>query len=560
MTPPMTNVPRPPAEPEFPNDSAIPAGRLRVDILGKVSVYADETPVDVGPAMVRSLLAVLALHHGQTVSREKIIFALWGDDPPSTSKNLVQSYVSRLRARLRTSSDASPESDPAVKWDRAGYRLDVEPECVDLTRFDSLLREARRVRDTGDTGAAIEAYDVALGCWKGTILQDLEPRIRESAAAIAATERWIDAVMEYADLCRAANLRRQAIDRLRRATGVARRHEGLHARLMVTLAEAGDRASALDTYGAIKERLSEELGVDPGAELRTVYVTVLRDETPGRVVVSPSRSESEPDQPPRGRRFLRSRRARALLGAGVAVALAAAGVVASRFGDWTSEGWRGGTMREDFSAKRLTETLWRAYDEVHPNGSAWSQSMVRVTGGELQITGSGRNPTGAGNLAGGSCWCGHGAPERRYGVYQVRAKVDVGSGYGMEIGLYPSSNDEEADGLITIARIDQATRDTMYPVLRGENGSRYLSGSPVVGDFTGWSTYAVEWRKDFITILLDDRVVFDTRRSDQHVEIPSTKMFLYAQLKPGPNESVPGPGLDTPSQVVMHVDWASYSP
>jgi hypothetical protein len=216
-------------------------------------------------------------------------------------------------------------------------------------------------------------------------------------------------------------------------------------------------------------------------------------------------------------------------------------------------------ITEEFSGPTLDTAHWAAYDAKRDNGSAWSPSMVRVDGGELQIAGTGRSPTGAGNLAGGVCWCQGDAPVDRYGIWEVRAKFDVGTGYGVVMGLYPAA-DESTPGwaYLTMARLDQSARTSLYPVLGDADDT--VAGDPVSGDYTTWNTYAVEWRRDFATVSLNGKVIFDTRRSAPRARIPSTPMYLYVQLVPGPDGPVPAPNQDTPTQVVAHVDWVKHSP
>jgi hypothetical protein len=216
------------------------------------------------------------------------------------------------------------------------------------------------------------------------------------------------------------------------------------------------------------------------------------------------------------------------------------------------------TVTEDFSGTGLTPMQWASHETPHKNGSSWSPSMVRVGGGNLQIIGTGRNPTGNGNMAGSVCWCLEQGAVHTYGVWEVRAKFDAGTGYAPVIGLY-SAIDEKTPGwgFMTLARLDDGARRTMYPVIRGAGG-RPIDGTPVAGDFAAWNTYSIEWRADFISVSLNDEVIFDTRNPPIQVTIPSVPMFLYVQVIPGPDGPVPAPNKATPDQVTAHVDWARY--
>ncbi|MBL7260287.1 winged helix-turn-helix domain-containing protein [Paractinoplanes lichenicola] len=217
------------------------------------------------------------------------------------------------------------------------------------------------------------------------------------------------------------------------------------------------------------------------------------------------------------------------------------------------------TVTEDFSGTVLTPLQWAANQAQRENGSSWSPGAVRVGGGELQISGTGRNPTGAGNVAGAVCWCLEQGIVRTYGVWEVRAKFDVGSGYAPALGLYSSVDpDTPGWGFMTMARFDEGDRRVMYPVMRGA-GSEHVDGAPVAGDFTTWNTYAIEWRPGFVTVSLNGAVILDTRKLPGPVRIPTVPMYLYVQINPGPEGSIPAPNQETPSQVAAHVDWARYT-
>src|SRR5205807_9595382 len=115
---------------------------------------------------------------------------------------------------------------------------------------------------------------------------------------------------------------------------------------------------------------------------------------------------------------------------------------------------------DEFGGTAPDTAKWGVYHSTSPIGGVWAVSQVRVADGELQIVGTGRNPTGHGNLSGGLCWCGAGG-NRLYGIGKVRAKFDAGAGYGTTIGLWPQSDQGGADGAITVAGVPAADRRTL---------------------------------------------------------------------------------------------------
>jgi hypothetical protein len=213
------------------------------------------------------------------------------------------------------------------------------------------------------------------------------------------------------------------------------------------------------------------------------------------------------------------------------------------------------TASDEFSGSGLNLSQWDEYDGTATNGSVWSASADRVTGGELQIVGTGTNPSGAGNVSGGACWgCLTGG--HRYGVWQLRARFDAGAGYAPAIGLWPAQGDVTSTGWLALAYVAQPNRTSSEHVVHGPDGSS-LDGS-VGGSLTGWHTYTLEWRPTYVKMYLDSTLMVDTTAGGVKVTIPSASMYLYIQQDVGPTDQVPAPNGSTPAQVTTHVDWVKY--
>src|SRR5262245_33130184 len=135
-------------------------------VLGPLEVLGQEGPLPLGGAKQRALLALLLLNANGVVSRERLIDELWSNDPPETAVATVQVYVSRLRKLL---------PDGTLLTRPPGYRLEVEPQTIDLQRFETLLVEARRVEPEG----AATLLREALALWRGPPLAEFsEPFAR----------------------------------------------------------------------------------------------------------------------------------------------------------------------------------------------------------------------------------------------------------------------------------------------------------------------------------------------------------------------------------------------
>ncbi|GAA2590005.1 BTAD domain-containing putative transcriptional regulator [Actinomadura fulvescens] len=241
---------------------------MRFGILGPVEVRRDGRPLTLGGPRVRALLALLALDAGRLVPAERLIDGLYGEEPPSGAANALQSQVSRLRRGLGAAE--------LVEGRATGYRLVADPEDVDLHRFGRLVREGRGALAGGDHGRAAELLREALALWRGPALADLTaPFVAGQAARledsrIAAVEELAEAELglgEYTTLPR--------LQELVAEHPLRERARGL---LMRALSTSGRQAEALAVYEDVRERLAEELGADPSADLAAVHLAILRGE------------------------------------------------------------------------------------------------------------------------------------------------------------------------------------------------------------------------------------------------------------------------------------------
>ncbi|WP_106252074.1 BTAD domain-containing putative transcriptional regulator [Nonomuraea fuscirosea] len=217
---------------------------MRISILGPLEVEGDGGPIVVKGLRLRALLAVLALEAGHTVTSERLIDTLWPDDPPVNGPNALQTLVKRLRAALRPYDVV--ESRPG------GYALSVRAEDVDALLF-------RRTAGEG------------LELWRGPALADLlaVPRLANVAARLE--EERLAAVETRAGQRLAAGL---PVD-LSAEVAAHPLRERLCALAMRALAASGRQAEALELYERTRRTLADELGVDPGDELRAAHLAVV---------------------------------------------------------------------------------------------------------------------------------------------------------------------------------------------------------------------------------------------------------------------------------------------
>jgi DNA-binding SARP family transcriptional activator len=224
-------------------------------------------------------VTLLAIQPNRVVPVDEIVDVVWGDDPPATGRSLVHGHVRQVRRLIEPARRPRAPAERVVRTD-GGYLL-VADDDLDLVRFDRLVATARRRHEAGDVAGAIDAYAEGLDCWRGGVLSDLDdPALHEHPAAVAAAGRRLSAALAYADLAVGSGRHDEAVPRLQALAAEERLHEGLHARLMLALAGAGRQADALALLGELRGRLAEELGVEPGADVRAAHLRVLRQQVP----------------------------------------------------------------------------------------------------------------------------------------------------------------------------------------------------------------------------------------------------------------------------------------
>jgi DNA-binding SARP family transcriptional activator len=224
-------------------------------VLGPLEVLSDGRALDLGGAKVRALLALLLLDANRVVARERLIDGLWDEEPPETAQKALQVYVSNLRKLL---------GSERVETTAPGYRLRVAADEFDLTRFRSLQEEGR--------------LHEALALWRGAPLADLARR-RFAQPEIARLEEVRAACLEERidqDLARGAHAALVGeLEALVREHPLRERARG---QLMLCLYRCGRQAEALEAYQAARRALVEELGIEPGRELRELHEAILRQE------------------------------------------------------------------------------------------------------------------------------------------------------------------------------------------------------------------------------------------------------------------------------------------
>jgi predicted ATPase/DNA-binding SARP family transcriptional activator len=248
-------------------------------ILGPVQVVRGGREVALGGPRRRAVLALLLVAAGRVVPAERLAEEVWGGSPPPGAAGTLRAHVSRLRKLLRP--------DAALLTQGGGYALAAEPGQLDADRFERLLGAGRDALDRGEAAAGASRFREALGLWRGRALADVtdvEPLARESARLeelrLVAVEGRIEA-----DL--ALGLEAEVAGELEGLVAEHPVRERLWRLLVLALYRGGRQADALAAYRRARAILAEELGIEPGQELRQLEQAVLRQEVPAAAAGQP---------------------------------------------------------------------------------------------------------------------------------------------------------------------------------------------------------------------------------------------------------------------------------
>ena len=246
------------------------SGTVEFRLLGPVECESAGGLVQLRRLQERSLLAVLAVEAGRIVPIDRLIELLWDADPPARARSIVQSHVSRLRTRL-----AAAGATARILARGNGYVLDTDKESVDLHRFRRLVEEARVAVNPAQRAAVLRT---ALALWRGPALADAATeRIRQQICA-GLEEARVAALEDRIEADLALGLHREVITELTDLVARYPLRERLVGLLMLARYRSGQQSQALDTYREARQALINELGIEPGAELRRLEQAILNQD------------------------------------------------------------------------------------------------------------------------------------------------------------------------------------------------------------------------------------------------------------------------------------------
>ena len=239
---------------------------MRFEVLGPLSVSEDGEAVSLGGRKQRTLLAVLLLHRNEVVARDHLVDALWGQRPPRSAAESLDTYVYRLRKLL---------GHDRLEREAGGYLLHIEPGELDADEFERLVASASAATENADYEAALGELTVALALSRGPAWGDLldggalEPdaqRLDELKLSVLESRFEAELVLGHGA---------ELVPELEQLVAEHPLRERLVASLMLALYRAGRQTDALDAFQTARRRLVDELGLDPGPELHELQRRIL---------------------------------------------------------------------------------------------------------------------------------------------------------------------------------------------------------------------------------------------------------------------------------------------
>ncbi|MFJ4823061.1 AfsR/SARP family transcriptional regulator [Streptomyces bacillaris] len=249
--------------------------RLRIDLLGTLSAHRGGRPLDLGPLRRQAVLAALVLRAGRRTGHEELLDDVWGESLPPTGVRVLPSRVYSLRQTLDVPGGTSRSS--VIRSGKGWYLFDTGDVRLDTAELTARSTRARNIRATAGPGDALALFDEALGLYGGQPLAGLPGRYAGSVRQHLEEQRRT-LRRERSECLFLLGRPAEALGELAELTESRPWDEELLAIRIRALYAVGRQAEALDAFHALRGRLREEHGTEPGEELRNLYGAVLRQD------------------------------------------------------------------------------------------------------------------------------------------------------------------------------------------------------------------------------------------------------------------------------------------
>jgi DNA-binding SARP family transcriptional activator len=257
--------------------SEVGTAPLRVQLLGPVRAWRGEGELGLGGPRRRAILAMLATRTHRGMSRSELIDGLWGQGLPGNAVASLHVCIAGLRRALEPGRAHRAPAQVLVT-NGPGYRLRLEPGRLDTEELHSHLMQARLLTGNGDYASAARSLDAALGLWKGDSLAGIAGPWADIERARLEELRQT-AIGERIDVMLALGCHQEALAELARLIREYPLRERFRGQMMLALYRCGRQADALAAFADARRLLAEQLGIDPGPELRRLHQQILTGDT-----------------------------------------------------------------------------------------------------------------------------------------------------------------------------------------------------------------------------------------------------------------------------------------
>ncbi|MFJ2609232.1 BTAD domain-containing putative transcriptional regulator [Streptomyces sp. NPDC087425] len=257
---------------------------LEFRLLGPVEILWGGRNITPTAPKPRQIISLLTLRHDTVVQASELIDELWPELPPPSAVTTLQTYIYKFRKLLLKQGLGN-----LLQTRPGGYSLTIPSSSLDVNLFEIRAEEGQELLQRGDSAAALACFEQALALWRGPALADVETGGR-LFSYVTRLEELRFRILELRIETDLENGRhRELISELKALVLAHPLHEHLHGLLMVALHRSGRRHEALEVYQSLRQKMIDELGLEPGKELARLQHTLLSD------------SPTEPQEPPRQR-------------------------------------------------------------------------------------------------------------------------------------------------------------------------------------------------------------------------------------------------------------------
>lgn len=246
---------------------------LQYYLLGPLVFECEREQIRLGGSRQQILLVMLLLEANEVMSLDRLIAAIWNEDPPVSAKSQIRICVSELRRKFLAKGCGE-----IIETHASGYLLRVSGGSLDLHGFEELVRRGRRAAAEGHLEEAARVLKSALDLWRGPVAAGLRSDLLE-ASVVKFHEDRQTVIEEYVDLNLRLGRHREIVGELTCYVVGAPFRENLCAQLMLALHLSGRKVEALELFRSIRKRFSEELGIEPGEDLRNMEIFILTDDS-----------------------------------------------------------------------------------------------------------------------------------------------------------------------------------------------------------------------------------------------------------------------------------------